>query len=273
MPERNAPMQEEHTMRLAGKVALITGGSSGIGSVTAALFAQEGAAVALTGRSQERGEKVAQGIINGGGEAMFIQSDVRVADQCRQSVEQTLERFGKIDVLYNNAGVFYPKTVPDCTEEEWDETIDSSLKGAFLMSKYALPSMIARGSGSIIHCSSGWGILGGNDAAAYCAAKGGLVLMTKAMAIDHGPQGIRVNCVCPGDVQTPMLDDDADKRGLSWEKYEAGASDRPLGRIGTADEIAQAVLFLASEESSFMTGAALVVDGGGVAGKLNPVPS
>ncbi len=253
-------------MKLEGKVALITGGNLGIGSATAVLFAKEGAAVVLTGRNQERGEEVARGINEAGGKAMFIRADVRIADDCRRTVEKTLERFGRIDVLFNNAGVFHPKTVPECTEEEWDETIDSSLKGAFLMSKYALPSMIERGSGSIIHTSSGWGILGGDRAAAYCAAKGGLVVMAKAMAIDHGPDGVRVNCVCPGDIETPMLPDDADKRGMSWEDYLAGASDRPLGRIGTAEEIARAVLFLASDDSSFVTGEALVVDGGGIAG-------
>ena len=181
-------------------------------------------------------------------------------------MEKTLKRFNKIDVLFNNAGVFHPKTIPECTEEEWDETIDASLKGAFLMSKFVLPSMIERGRGSIIHTSSGWGIQGGHKAAAYCAAKGGLVVMAKAMAIDHGPDGIRVNCVCPGDVDTPMLYDDAVKRGMSWEAYAAEASDRPLGRIGGVQEIAEAVLFLASDESSFVTGTALVVDGGGVAG-------
>jgi len=253
-------------MKLEGKVALITGGNSGIGSATAALLAKEGAAVVLTGRNQERGEQVAQAINDAGGKAMFVRSDVRVADDCRHAVEKTLEQFGRIDVLFNNAGVFHPKTVPECTEQEWDETIDSSLKGAFLMSKYALPSMIERGSGSIIHTSSGWGVLGGDQAAAYCAAKGGLIVMAKAMAIDHGPDGIRVNCVCPGDVDTPMEHEDAEKRGMTWEEYLAGASERPLGRMGTADEIARAVLFLASDDSSFVTGESLVVDGGGVAG-------
>ena len=253
-------------MRLEGKVALITGGTSGIGSATAVRFAREGAAVAITGRNFERGEKIVLSIIEHGGEALFIRSDVRFGDECRRAVEQTLKRFNKIDVLFNNAGVFHPKTIPECTEEEWDETIDASLKGAFLMSKFVLPSMIERGRGSIIHTSSGWGIQGGHKAAAYCAAKGGLVVMAKAMAIDHGPDGIRVNCVCPGDVDTPMLYDDADKRGMSWEAYAAEASDRPLGRIGGVQEIAEAVLFLASDESSFVTGTALVVDGGGVAG-------
>jgi len=253
-------------MRLEGKVALITGGTSGIGSATAVRFAGEGAAVAITGRNSERGEQVVNEIVANGGEAVFIRSDVRSAEDCRQAVDQTLEHFGKIDVLFNNAGVFHPKSVPDCTEEEWDETIDSSLKGAFLMSKYVLPSMIEHGSGSIIHTSSGWGILGGDKAAAYCAAKGGLIIMAKAMAIDHGPDGIRVNCVCPGDVLTPMLPDDAEKRGMAWEDYAVGAEDRPLGRIGTPEDIANAVLYLASDESSFVTGEALVVDGGGVAG-------
>ncbi len=253
-------------MRLKGKVALITGGTSGIGSATAIRFAAEGAAVAITGRNTERGEQVVRDIVANDGEALFIKSDVRIAEDCRQAVDQTLERFGKIDVLFNNAGVFHPKSIPDLTEEEWDETIDSSLKGAFLMSKYVLPSMIERGSGSIIHTSSGWGILGGNKAAAYCAAKGGLIVMAKAMAIDHGPDGIRVNCVCPGDVMTPMLPDDAAKRGMSWDDYEVVAAERPLGRIGTTEDIANAVLYLASDESSFVTGDALVVDGGGVAG-------
>ncbi len=252
-------------MRLEGKVALITGGTSGIGSATALRFAREGAAVAITGRNDERGEQVVQSIAAEGGDALFIRSDARFADDCRQAVDQTLERFGKIDVLFNNAGVFHPKTLPECTEEEWDETIDSSLKGAFLMSKYVLPSMIERGSGSIIHTSSGWGFQGGAGAAAYCAAKGGLVVMAKAMAIDHGPQGIRVNCVCPGDVLTPMLHEDAEKRGLSWEDYAAGAADRPLGCIGTVEDIANAVLYLASDEAAFVTGESLVVDGGGIA--------
>lgn len=252
--------------RFEGKVAVITGGTSGIGTATAIKFAREGAKVVITGRNEERGNEVVRKIEEAGSEGLFVHADVRFADECKRTVDQTLERFGRIDVLFNNAGVFHPKTVPECTEEEWDETIDSSLKGAFLMSKYALPSMIANKSGSIVHCSSGWGILGGDEAASYCAAKGGLIVMAKAMAIDHGPDGIRVNCVCPGDTHTPMLHDDADKRGMTWDEYAAGATGRPLGRLGKADEIADAVLFLASDEASFITGDALVVDGGGIAG-------
>jgi NAD(P)-dependent dehydrogenase (short-subunit alcohol dehydrogenase family) len=169
-------------------------------------------------------------------------------------------------VLFNNAGVFYPNDVIGCSEQEWDEQIDSSLKGTFLMSKFAIPSMIAQGSGSIVNMSSGWGLQGGDKAVAYCAAKGGVVVMTKAMAIDHGPQGIRVNAICPGDTMTPMEHQEAERRGWSWDRYVEWASDRPLGRMGEPDEIARAVLFLASDESSFVTGAALPADGGGVAG-------
>ncbi len=180
-------------------------------------------------------------------------------------MELTLQAFGRLDILFNNAGVFYPSTVTDCTEEEWDLTIDINLKGTYLMSKFAIPVMTGQGSGVIINNGSGWGIVGGNEAAAYCAAKGGVVLLTKAMAIDHSSQGIRVNCVCPGDVDTPMLVEDARQRGMRWEDYLVNASDRPLGRIGKPEEIAKAVLFLASDDSSFMTGSTLVVDGGGTA--------
>lgn len=252
-------------MRLKDKVALITGGTSGIGEATALLFAKEGSRIAITGRNETRGHAITAQILESGGEAIFIRTDVRKADECERAVEAAVSRFGRVDVLFNNAGIFYAHDTLECTEEEWDLQIDINLKGTFLMSKYALPGMIARGGGVIINNSSGWGIVGGDKAVAYCASKGGVVLLTKAMAIDHGRQGIRVNCICPGDVETPMLPEDARFRGLKWEDYLAGCSNRPLGRIGTADEIAKAVLFLASDDSSFMTGAALVVDGGGTA--------
>jgi NAD(P)-dependent dehydrogenase (short-subunit alcohol dehydrogenase family) len=253
-------------MRLANKIALITGGTSGIGRTTAVLFAKEGARVAITGRNEMRGLAVVEEIEAAGGTAVFIRSDVRSAAACREAVEQTLQTFGRLDILFNNAGVFYPNTVPNSTEEEWDLTLDICLKGTYLMSKFALQAMLAQKSGVIINNSSGWGLVGGNAAAAYCAAKGGVVLLTKAMAIDHGPQGIRVNCVCPGDVDTPMLPEDARRRGMKWEDYLATASDRPMGRIGKPEEIAAAVLFLASDEAHFITGAVLTVDGGGTAG-------
>jgi NAD(P)-dependent dehydrogenase (short-subunit alcohol dehydrogenase family) len=252
-------------MRLANQVALITGGTSGIGEATAVLFAQEGASVAIAGRNEKRGHAVMERILESGGNAVFIRTDVRRAAECERAVDGALSTFGKLDILFNNAGVFYPHTTLDCSEEEWNLQIDINLKGTFLMSKSALPHMIQQGGGVIINNSSGWGIVGGDRAVAYCASKGGVVLLTKAMAVDHGRQGIRVNCICPGDVDTPMLPEDARIRGLKWEDYLAGCANRPLGRIGTADEIAKAVLFLASDDSSFMTGAALVVDGGGTA--------
>jgi NAD(P)-dependent dehydrogenase (short-subunit alcohol dehydrogenase family) len=252
-------------MRLKDKVAIITGGTSGIGEATALLFAREGARVAITGRNSERGTQVVSRTKESGGKATFLRADVSSASDCQRVVEETMKKFGCIDILFNNAGVFYPQTAIECSEREWDEQIDINLKGTFLMSKYALPGMIARKTGVIINNASGWGIVGGDHAVAYCASKGGVVLMTKAMAIDHGAQGIRVNCVCPGDVQTPMLPADATMRGMKLEDYLAGCANRPLGRIGKVEEIAKAVLFLASDDSSFMTGAALVVDGGGTA--------
>jgi len=252
-------------MRLANKVALITGGTSGIGEATALLFAKEGAQVVITGRNESRGHAVTARILEHGGRAIFIRTDVRKASECRRAVEETIAAFGRVDILFNNAGVFYPQTTLECSEEEWDLQIDINLKGTFLMSKFALPGMVAQGSGVIINNSSGWGIVGGDRAVAYCASKGGVVLLTKAMAIDHGRQGVRVNCLCPGDVDTPMLPEDAKLRGLDWKTYLEGCANRPLGRVGTADEIAKAALFLASDDSSFMTGAALVVDGGGTA--------
>jgi len=252
-------------MRLKNKVALITGGTSGIGQATALLLAEEGAQVTLTGRNESRGRQVAAEIEQAGGQAIFVLADVRFAEECRRTVEATVQAFGRLDILVNNAGVFYPNTILACTEEEWDLTVDISLKGTFLMSKVALPIMIAQGSGAIVNIASGWGLVGGNEAAAYCAAKGGVVLLTKAMAIDHSAQGIRVNCVCPGDVETPMLVHDAKSRGLSWEAYWAEAANRPMGRVGQPEEIAKAVLFLASDDASFVTGASLAVDGGGTA--------
>jgi len=252
-------------MRLKDKVAIITGGTSGIGSAAAVLFAKEGANTVITGRNAQRGQSIIDEIKKLGREAAFIHTDVSRAEDCRRAIDQTIEKFARVDILFNNAGVFYAHDAVECTEQEWDEQIDVNLKGTFLMSKYAVPHMVRQGGGVIINNSSGWGLVGGDKAVAYCASKGGVVLLTKAMAIDHGRQGIRVNCICPGDVDTPMLPQDAQFRGLRWEDYWAGAANRPMGRVGTPEEIAKVVLFLASDDSSFMTGAAVAVDGGGTA--------
>lgn len=252
-------------MRLPNKVALITGGNSGIGEATALLFAKEGAAVAVAARDESRGRAVVEQINTNAGKGIFVRVDVRKPDDCRHAVAETVNAFGRLDILFNNAGVFIPQTAVECSPEDWQFQIDVNLTGTFLMSKYALKPMLAQRSGVIINNSSGWGLVGGDHAVAYCASKGGVVLLTKAMAIDHGRDGIRINCICPGDVDTPMLPQDARGRGLDWKTYLAGCENRPMGRIGTPDEIAKAALFLASDDSSFMTGAALVVDGGGTA--------
>ncbi len=253
-------------MKLADKVAIITGGNSGIGKATAELFAREGARVCITGRDEKRCRQVVEEIDKIGGQAVFVTADVRFPDECQNAVETSLKAFDRVDILFNNAGVYFADTAVDCPEEEWDLTIDINLKGTFLMSKFVLPAMIKQGSGVIVNNGSGWGIVGGNQAVSYCASKGGVVLMTKAMAIDHARQGIRVNCLCPGDVKTPMLEEEARMFGLTWEEYHAQAvATRPMGRMGTLEEIAKAALFLASDDSTFMTGATLVVDGGGTA--------
>ncbi|HTY40824.1 MAG TPA: SDR family NAD(P)-dependent oxidoreductase [Thermoanaerobaculia bacterium] len=253
-------------MKLKERVAVVTGATSGLGEAAARLFAEEGAKVVVSGRDEARGRRVIAAIADAGGTAVFVRADVTRAADCERLVAETLRAFGgRLDVLFHNAGVYFPRTAVEMSEEEWDATVDSSLKGAWLMCKYALPTMIAQRRGVIILQASGWGIQGGDKAVAYCAAKGGVVVMTKALAIDHGPQGIRVNCLCPGDVDTPMLVADAEARRMSYADYLKGAANRPLGRVGTPEELAKAALFLASDDSSFMTGAALVVDGGGIA--------
>jgi len=242
-------------MRLENRAALITGGTSGIGEATSVLFAKEGASVAVVGRNTERGKSVAKRISDAGGTAIFVQADVRKSNDCRTAVERTIETFGRLDMLFNNAGSYSVNDVVGCTEEEWDDQVDTSLKGTFLMSKYALPHMIERGSGSIVNCASGWGLVGGPKAAAYCAAKGGMVVMTKAMAIDHGPQGIRVNAICPGFIHTEGM-------GAHPEHMPGILEKAALSRGGQAHEVAEVAAFLASDHASFVTGVAIPVDGG-----------
>ena len=253
-------------MRLQNKVALITGGTSGIGRATVLRFVQEGARVALTGRNEVRGQQVAKKVEEEGGTAIFIRSDVCAAEDCHQTVEETIRALGAVDILFNNAGVSYSGTVLECSEEDWDLTLDTNLKGTYLMSKLVLPGMITRGDGVIINNASNFGLVGGDAAAAYCASKGGVVLLTRAMAIDHASQGIRINCICPGAVDTPMLEGELEQMKLRVEDSSGNGTPQPLRYIGTPQEIAQAVLFLATDSSSFMNGATLVVDGGATAG-------
>jgi NAD(P)-dependent dehydrogenase (short-subunit alcohol dehydrogenase family) len=261
-----ASSREESMGSLAGKRALITGGASGIGQATAILFAREGAAVSLVDLNEEGGTKVALAIEEEGGRAIFVAADVTVDAHCRRAVEQTVSELGGLDILFNNAGIIRRATVEELTEAEWDRVMAVNVKSIFLLSRHSVPVMAKAGGGVIINTASGWGLVGGPRAAAYCASKGAVVLLTKAMAIDHGPQGIRVNCICPGDADTPMLRDEARQLGQPAERFLVEAADRPLRRIGTPEDIARAALYLASEASSYVTGTALVVDGGGLAG-------
>nr|UMF44227.1 thermophilic NAD(H)-dependent 3-quinuclidinone reductase [synthetic construct] len=250
---------------LKDKVALVTGGASGIGRATAMLFARQGAAVTIADVNAEAGRAVAQEIETAGGKALFVACDVTQARDCQQAVEATVAAFGGLDILFNNAGIIRRADVLTTTEEEWDRVMAVNVKSIFLMSKYAIPHMHKRGGGVIINTSSGWGLKGGGNAVSYCASKGAVTNMTRAMAIDHGPQHIRVNAVCPGDTDTPMLRSEARQLGQPEQEFMAEAAARPLGRYGTPEEIAEAVLFLASDAASYITGAALVVDGGGLA--------
>jgi len=255
-------------MQLAGKVALITGGASGIGRATALLFAREGAAIAIADVNADAGQQVADEIIEAGGRAFFELTDVTGSADCRRFVERAIREFGRIDVLFNNAGIIRRSTVLDLSEEDWDRVMAVNVKAIYLLSRVVVPHMQKAGGGAIVNTSSGWGLAGGAKAAVYCASKGAVVLLTKAMAIDHGAQNIRVNCICPGDTDTPMLREEARQLGVENSRFFAESAKRPLGRAGTPEEIAQAVLYLASDASSFVTGTALVVDGGGLAGSV-----
>jgi len=251
---------------LQGKTALITGSAGGIGRATALLFAREGAAVCMVDTNEEQGQKVAVEISGGGGRAIFELGDVSCAPDCQRVVERSVRKFGSIHVLFNNAGIIKRASVVEISESAWDAVIAVNTKSVFLMCREVIPIMVLAGGGSIINTASGWGLAGGARAAAYCASKGAVVLMTKAMAIDHGRQNIRVNCICPGDTDTAMLRSEARQLGEPEDGFLSESANRPLGRVGRPQEIAQAALYLASDSSSFVTGAALVVDGGGLAG-------
>ncbi|MEE2815400.1 MAG: SDR family oxidoreductase [Actinomycetota bacterium] len=252
-------------MRLENKNAIVTGGAGGIGRATSLAFAAEGASVAVVDLNAEAAEAVAQEIRAAGGTAVAIAADVSNEDDIVRVVETAKESFGGIDVVFNNAGIIRRTTAVETTVEEWDRVFGVNVRAIFLMCKHVVPIMKANGGGSIVNTGSGWGLKGGGQAISYCASKGAVVNMTRALAIDHGPDGIRVNSVNPGDVDTGMLRDEARQLGQDQTGFLAEAAERPLNRMGQPSEIAAAVVWLASDEASYVTGAALVVDGGGIA--------
>ncbi|MFF5400291.1 SDR family NAD(P)-dependent oxidoreductase [Peribacillus butanolivorans] len=251
---------------LEGKVCVVTGGASGIGLATATLLAEVGAKVIMLDIHEENGQKAVAELQQKDYQAEFLKCDVTKGNDCISVRDHIEKNYGTINVLFNNAGVIRRKSVVDLEEHDWDLVIDVSLKGVYLLSKYLVPLIAESGGGSIINTGSGWGIKGGDQAAAYCAAKAGVVNLTKAMAIDHGPQNIRVNCICPGDTDTPLLRDEAKQLKQQEDDFlVSSAKGRPLERLGTPRDIAKGVLFLASDLSAWVTGTDLIVDGGGLA--------
>jgi NAD(P)-dependent dehydrogenase (short-subunit alcohol dehydrogenase family) len=255
--------------RLAHKVALITGAASGMGRAAAELFAAEGAQVVVSDVSEAAGQDVVDAITAAGGAATFVRADVARADDCDAMVRAATETFGGLHVLYNNAGIFPADDggALDTPEATWERVMEINLKGVWLGCKAGIPAMLASGGGSIVNVASFVAIMGAATAQiAYTASKGGVLSMTREIAVEYARQGIRANSLCPGPIQTPLLEEllsDPERRARRMVHI-------PMGRLGRASELAQAALFLASDESSFMTGASLVVDGGITAAYVTP---
>jgi len=243
-------------MKLKGKVAFITGFGSGLGQAIAVLFAAEGAAVAGTSPTESKGRATVAMVEKLGGQALFWPGDVADSAQMKSLIDETVRRWGGLDIVVNSAGVRTNGSITEITEEQWDRTLDANLKGAFVVSRLAIPEMKKRGGGVILHIAARSGMLGQAGRAAYCASKGGMITLTEAMAMDHAKDKIRVNCICPGPTRTPMVDTSTPEK---LARYKTRV---PLGRIGEPEDVAYAALYLASDEASFVTAAILPVDGG-----------
>jgi meso-butanediol dehydrogenase/(S,S)-butanediol dehydrogenase/diacetyl reductase len=248
----------------AGVKVLVTGATSGIGTACARLFAERRAEVMLTGRDAGRGAAIAKEIEQAGGVADFTAGDVRGVAACEAIVQATCDRFGGLDVLINSAGTWHAATTLGTTDEQWHETMDVNITGLFFVSRAALRVMVEQRSGNIVNISSDWGLVGGREAAAYCASKGAVVLLTKAMALDHAAEGIRINVICPTD--TPMMEEDYRLRGIPYaEGKKLSSASNPMGRMAEAIDVAEAACFLASDAAGFITGVSLPIDGGATA--------
>jgi NAD(P)-dependent dehydrogenase (short-subunit alcohol dehydrogenase family) len=250
--------------KLTGKVAIVTGAASGIGEATALLFGREGARQILADWDDKRGEAVAQKVREAGGEAVFVKTDVSKAEDVKAMVRAAVDNFGRLDVIFNNAGIEGEMNKPtaDCTLENWQRVLSINLNGVFFGMKFAITEMLKTGGGSIINTASVAGLVGFGGIPAYCASKGGVVQLTKTAAIEYATQNVRVNVICPGVIATPMVERSI---GNSEEARKAFEAVEPVRRFGTAEEVANVALFLASDDSSFCTGAPFIVDGGFVA--------
>jgi NAD(P)-dependent dehydrogenase (short-subunit alcohol dehydrogenase family) len=245
---------------LKGKTMLVTGATSGIGAAIAKAAAAAGAKLLLSGRSAERGEAMRRAC---GPDTVYVATDVAASGAADRLVGAAVAAFGRLDVVVNNAGIIFRGTVDQTTDEEWAQTMAVNVTAVFAVCRAAVRQMKRQGQGTIVNVGSDWSLVGGANAFAYCASKGAVAQMTRAMAIDHARDGIRVNCICPGDIDTPMLASMFEADGIS---HTAGLAQLgagiPMGRVGKPEEIAKAVVFLASDASSYMTGAMLSVDGG-----------
>jgi NAD(P)-dependent dehydrogenase (short-subunit alcohol dehydrogenase family) len=250
-------------MDFRGKVILVTGSTSGIGEACARAFAEGGGAVVVSGRDEDRGRRVVEHITGSGGSAHFIRVDLRERGACDRLVAETVARFGRLDVLVNNAGILYTANALDTTDEQWLDTLAVNVTALFYLSRAAVRQMKTAGKGVIVNVASEWGLNGEPNHVAYCASKGAVVQITRCMALDHAADHIRVNCVCPGEIHTRMVDDIlARQGGDAAANLQALAAGIPMRRLAQPAEVARCVAFLASDEASYVTGAHLAVDGG-----------
>ncbi|MFD1792594.1 SDR family NAD(P)-dependent oxidoreductase [Ochrobactrum teleogrylli] len=242
-------------MRFKGKVAVVTGGASGIGEATVRAFVREGANVVIADYA-DHGQQLADELAGEHQQAIFIKTDVTKTKAVQELIARTVENYGRLDIMFANAGIAADGPIDELDESAWQKTIDINLTGVYLCDKYAIDQMRSQGGGVVVNCGSIHSHAGKSGVTAYAAAKGGVKLLTQTLAIDYGTQNIRVNAVCPGYIDTPLLKDIPD------DKKDALVALHPMGRLGRAEEVASAVLFLASDESSFITGSSLMVDGG-----------